>query len=199
MKKILLEHIRQYWVIYLTLCCVFFAGGVFGFVGASSLEDDNAVELGKFVNNLLLQQPKNLDSLFLQQLAKDYFIMMAVIWVLGLTVIGTPLVYLIVFSRGFILGFTIAFIIQLKKVVGVGLVIFSIFFPSLLAVPCLLLAAGIATIFSFLLLQGRTSGETLRKDFLYYCAASFLIGLGAVAAGVLQGYFSFVGVKFFGL
>lgn len=198
MKRVLFDHIRQYWVIYLTLLCVFFAGGVFGAVGVGALGPEKAGELGKFFDSLLLDQPHNLDTVFLQQLAKDSFIMMAGIWVLGMTVIGTPLVYLIVFTRGFVMGFTIAFIIQIKKLMGVGLAVFTIIFPSLLYIPCLLLGAGLATIFSFLLLQGKTSGDVLRKDFLYYCAASLCVSLGAVAAGVLQGYFSLVGVRFFG-
>jgi stage II sporulation protein M len=198
MKKILFEHIRQYWIIYLTLSSVFLAGGVFGAVGSGTLDTQKAGELGQFFSKLLGEQPTTVDSAFLQQIAKDYFLMMAGIWVLGLTVIGTPLVYLIVFSRGFILGFTIAFIIGVKKVAGLGLVLFTIFLPSFLAVPCLLLGAGLATIFSFLLLQGKAGGEVMRKDFMYYCASSLLISLGAVAAAVLQGYFSIVGTRFFG-
>jgi stage II sporulation protein M len=82
---------------------------------------------------------------------------------------------------------------------GLGLVVFTIILPSVLAIPCLLLAAGLATIFSFLLLQGRNTGNILRQDFLYYCAASFLICLGAVVAGVLQGYFSIAGLHIFNL
>jgi stage II sporulation protein M len=198
-KKVLLDHLRHYWVIYLTLCCVLFAGVVFGAIGVKALGQTKSQELADFFNNLLLQQPKTIEAGFIKQLARDYFIMMAGIWVLGLTVIGTPLVYLIVFTRGFILGFTIAFIINLKKMLGLGLVVFTIILPSVLAIPCLLLAAGLATIFSFLLLQGRNTGNILRQDFLYYCAASFLICLGAVVAGVLQGYFSIAGLHIFNL
>jgi len=198
MKKMLYDHIRQYWVIYLTLCSVFLAGGVFGAIGVGALDAQKSEELANFLLKLLGEQPTTLQPVFLQQIAKDYFLIMVGIWVLGLTVIGTPLVYLIVFSRGFILGFTIVFIFHLKKIAGIGLVLFTIFFPSMLAIPCLLLGAGLATIFSFLLLQGKTNGNVLRKDFLYYCAASLLISLGAVAAGVLQGYFSIVGTRFFG-
>lgn len=199
MPKILFDHIRHFWVIYLTLCCVFLAGGVFGAVGVGALSPEKSLELGNFLNNLLTQQPKSLETEFLKQLARDNFIIMAGIWILGLTVIGTPLVYLIVFTRGFILGFTVAFIIQLKKIIGIALVVLTILLPSILAVPCLLLGSGLATIFSFLLLQGKTNGESVRKEFFYYCAASFFVSLGAVIAGVMQGYFSIVGVNFFGL
>lgn len=197
MKKMLVEHIRQYWIIYLTLSSVFLAGGVFGAIGVGALDSQKAEELGKFFLKLLGEQPTTIKPVFLQQIAKDYFIIMVGIWLLGLTIIGTPLVYLIVFSRGFILGFTIVFILHLKKMAGIGLVLFTILLPAMLAIPCLLLGAGLATIFSFLLLQGKSNGSVLRKDFLYYCAASLLISLGAVVAGVLQGYFTTFGTRFF--
>lgn len=199
MKKMLFDHLRYYWVIYLTLSCVLLAGVVFGVIGVTALGQTKFQELADFFNNLLIQQPQTIDVAFIKQLARDYFIMMAGIWVLGLTVIGTPLVYLIIFTRGFILGFTIAFIINLKKMLGVGLVIFTAVLPSILAIPCLLLAAGLATIFSFLLLRGRSSGSILRQDFMYYCAAFLLISLGAVAAGVLQGYFTIAGMRILNL
>ncbi|MFA6808167.1 MAG: stage II sporulation protein M [Eubacteriales bacterium] len=198
MRKMIFDHVRQYWIIYLTLLCVFLAGSFFGAVGVGALSEEKTIELTKFVDNLLVEQPNTLESAFLQQLARDNIIIMAGIWVLGLTIIGTPLVYLIVFTRGFILGFTIAFIIQIKKIMGIGLAILTIVFPSFVAVPCLLLGAGLATIFSFLLIQGKSSGESVKKEFFYYCAATIVVSFGAVGAGVLQGYFSIVGVNFFG-
>lgn len=197
MRKMLWDHLRQYWVIYLTLSCIFLAGAVFGAFGAGALELEKYESLSNFFNKLLTEQPKELDSMFLRQLAKDNFIIMAGIWILGLTVIGTPLVYIIVFTRGFVLGFTIAFILHLKKIIGLGMILLTILLPSLIAIPCLLLGAGLATIFSYLLLQGKINSD-LKKDFIYYCAASFLVALGFVTAGVLQGYFSIVGVRFFG-
>lgn len=199
MKRIIYDHLRQYWIIYLTLSCVFLAGAIFGAIGVGALGAEKSAELSTFFNSLLQQQPKTIDPNFLQLLARDYFIIMAGIWLLGLTIIGTPLVYLIVFVRGFVLGFTVVFILTVKKVVGLGLVLLTILCPSLLAVPCLLLAAGMATIFSFLLLQSKNHGNVFRKDFLYYCASSLLVSFGAVAAAVLQGYFSLVGVRFLGL
>lgn len=198
MKKLLFEHIRQYWVIYLTLCCVFVTGCVFGAVGINSLGLEKAQELTAFLNKLLEGQPDTLNTVFLQQLARDNFIIMAAILILGLTVIGAPLVYLIVFTRGFILGFTVAFIIQAKSWAGLGLVVFTILLPAIIAIPCLLFGAGLATVFSFLLLQGKLKGDFLKRDFFHYCAAALFVSLGAVAAGVLQGYFSTLGIRLLG-
>lgn len=193
------EHIRQYWVIYLTLSSVYLAGIVFGAVGVGALGGTESSQLGKFLNTLLSSQPRALDPAFLGQLARDMFIMMAGIWILGLTIIGAPLIYLIVFTRGFILGFTVSFIVGFKGMLGFGIIFIGVLVPALAAIPLLLLGAGLATIFSFLLLRGKARGESLRKEFFYYTAAATFVTLGSVAVGVIQGYFSILGVHFFGL
>lgn len=199
MWKNLGEHIRQYWVIYLTISSVYLAGVVFGAVGVGALGVSETSQLGKFLDTLLKSQPKALDPIFLGQLARDMFIMMAGIWILGLTIIGAPLIYLIVFTRGFILGFTVSFIIGVKGMLGLGLILMTVLVPAFLAIPLLLLGAGLATIFSFLLLRGKARGESLRREFLYYTVAATFVTVGAVAVGVVQGYFSILGVRFFGL
>lgn len=193
------EHIRQYWVIYLTLTGVYLAGAVFGAVGTGALGEAENGQLAKFLDSLLISQPTSLEPQFLKQLARDSFIMMAGIWLLGLTIIGTPLIYLIVFTRGFILGFTISFFIGAKGALGLGLVLVTVLIPALLAIPLLLLGAGLATIFSFLLLRGKASGESLKREFFYYTLAAAIVSFGSVAVGVTQGYFSVLGVRLFGL
>jgi len=199
MWKQLGEHIRQYWVIYLTLSSVYLAGVVFGGVGVNALGVSETSQLGKFLDTLLKSQPTSFEPGFLGQLARDMFIMMAAIWILGLTIIGAPLIYLIVFTRGFILGFTISFIIGAKGTLGIALVLTTIFIPTIFGIPLLLLGAGLATIFSFLLLRGKARGESLRREFLYYTAAAAFVCIGAVAVGVAQGYFSILGLRLFKL
>lgn len=199
MRKLLKEHIRQYWVIYLTLSGVYLAGIVFGAIGVGALSGTESTQLVQFLDKLLTSQPTFLDSNFLMQLAREQFIIMAGIWLLGLTVIGTPLIYLIVFIRGFVFGFTISFIIGVKGFWGLGLIIISVLLPAVAGIPLLLLGAGIATIFSFLLLRGKTAGESLRREFFYYSLATVFISLASIAVGLSQGYFSLLGVKFLNL
>jgi len=194
-----MEHIRQFWVIYLTLAGVYLAGSVFGAIGVSALSGTESSQLAQFLDKLLLSQPQSLDSGFLLQLAREQFIIMAGIWILGLTVIGTPLIYLIIFTRGFVLGFTMSFIIGIKGFWGLGLIFISVLLPAVAGIPLLLLGAGLATIFSFLLIKGKSAGESLRQEFFYYSLATVLISLGSVAVGVSQGYFSLLGVRFLNL
>lgn len=193
------EHIRQYWVIYLALASIYLAGVIFGAVGVGALSAEETAELTHFLNKLLLSQPTTLEQSFLLQLARDQFLIMAGIWILGLTVIGTPLIFLIVFTRGFVFGFTLSFIIGVKGLWGLGLILISILIPAVAGIPFLLLGAGLATIFSVMLLKGKQAGQSLRKEFMYYSLATIVVSLGAVIVGVSQGYFSVLGVRFFNL
>ncbi len=199
MWKKMKEHIRQYWVIYLSLAGFYVAGIVLGAVGVGALSNPEAVLLSKFLDQLLTSQPTGLESSFLQILARDTLIMMAGIWLLGLTVIGAPLIYLIVLTRGFVLGFTISFIIGVKGVLGIALVLVSVLLPGLASIPLLFLGAGLATIFSFLLLRGKAKGESLRQEFFYYTLAAALVSLGSAVTGAAQGYFSLLGIRLLGL
>ncbi|KLU66230.1 stage II sporulation protein M [Desulfosporosinus acididurans] len=199
MWKKLGQHICKYWVIYLTLSSVYLAGVVFGALGVKALGASASSQLGDFLNTLLKNQPVDLNPVFLGQLARDVFIIMAGIWILGLTIIGAPLIYLIVFTRGFILGFTVSFIISFKGMLGLGLILVTVLVPALMGIPLLLLGAGLATIFSFLLLRGKARGESLRREFLYYTVAAAFVSLGAVFVGVSQGYFSVLGSRVLGL
>ncbi len=199
MRKKLLLHIKQYWGIYLTLVCVYLVGAIFGIVGSGALGESESSQLRSFLDSLLINQPSGLDSQFLLKLARDAFIIMAGIWLLGLTIIGMPIVYLIVFTRGFVLGFTVSFMVAAKGLAGIGLAFVSMILPAFMSIPLLLLGAGMAVIFSFLLLRGKTIGESLRREFFQYTAAAFLISVGAVISGVAQGYFSLLGVHLLGL
>ncbi|MDR3288731.1 MAG: stage II sporulation protein M [Peptococcaceae bacterium] len=193
------EHIRQYWLIYLTITSVYITGLIFGIFGVSALGGAEVTRLSQFVDALLKNQPSALDVDFLKLLARDALIVMAGIWLLGLTVVGTPLIYLIVFTRGFILGFTVSFFIAVKGVAGLILILTTVFIPAALSTPLLLLGAGLATVFSVLLLRGKARGESLSCEFFQYTATALLLACGAVLAGIAQGYFSLLGVRLFGL
>lgn len=198
MARKLWAHLKLYWIVYLTLASVYLVGLIFGVVGSGALGQSELTQLHSFLDTLLLNQPAGLDSSFLEKLARDAFIMMAGIWVMGLTVIGTPLIYLIVFTRGFTLGFAVSFLVGSKGMAGVGLALFSMGVPALLGIPLLLFGSGLAVIFSMLLLRGKAKGESLRREFLHYTAMALLVSLGAVASGVAQGYFSILGVRLVG-
>lgn len=114
------------------------------------------------------------------------------IWLLGLTVIGIPLVLLLVSARGFVLGFTVGFLVQQKASQGILIALVTILPPSIISIPTLIVGAVFAIIFSRWLVNGKRKYEStsLPKQFVAYCSIMILVAIISVAAGFVEAYIS---------
>ncbi|MGB9791182.1 MAG: stage II sporulation protein M [Thermacetogeniaceae bacterium] len=98
---------------------------------------------------------------------------MGFLWILGLTVVGIPLIILTVGLRGFILGFTIGFLVKDQSLRGLLLAMAAVLPQNLCYVPALLGAGSIAFYFSLSLAQGHQGGSII-KGIIFY---TFLFAL----------------------
>ncbi|MCL1791513.1 MAG: stage II sporulation protein M [Peptococcaceae bacterium] len=196
MRQKFIRYLRANWLIHLTLGCAFLIGLSLGALGVHYLSDSTVIDLDRFVGSLLEEQPGTVDLTFSYQLLRDNLIMMLLIWVLGLTVVGIPLIYLIIMIRGAVFGFSVCFVIMAKGFAGLGFVVVAILLPSLIFFVCLLLAAGLATRFSFSLLRSRASGKPLWSHFSQYSLLFLIATAGLVASGYVQVVCTALGVAF---
>lgn len=82
---------------------------------------------------------------------------MGLLYMLGVSVAGMPLVLVLLFFRGFVVGFTVAFLIAGLKWQGVGLTLATVAAQNLLMVPALVIAGALALAFSWQLLFPRSA------------------------------------------
>lgn len=106
---------------------------------------------------------------------------LGLLWILGLTVVGIPLIILIVAGRGFILGFTVGFLVQEKAGYGLLLAIVAVLPQNLCYVPALLAAGILAYHFSHSLLRGWRENAILSGLLVY--SLGFLLILALVLLG----------------
>ncbi|HHT02440.1 MAG TPA: stage II sporulation protein M [Firmicutes bacterium] len=109
----------------------------------------------------------------------------AAIWFLGLTVVGAPMVALVVFLRGFLIGFSVGLLVSEMGFSGILIALTAVLPHNLLAVPVLIMAATSAFGFSFQLVQSRLRGERVfYAQFLSYTAVltccAFLLCLASL-------------------
>src|SRR5690625_7607326 len=71
---------------------------------------------------------------------------------LGLSVIGLPLVWILLFVKGFVVGFSVGFIVNQLGLKGLLLAALSIAPQNLLIIPIYIIAGSLAMIFSLTLL-----------------------------------------------
>jgi stage II sporulation protein M len=102
-----------------------------------------------------------------EQILKSQLYSLGVIWLLGLTVLGAPLVILLVGARGFILGFTVGFLVQEKAGQGLLLALVAVLPQNLFYVPGLIGAGALALYFTISLFRNSRETPVLKRMLLY--------------------------------
>lgn len=92
------------------------------------------------------------------EIIKTQAVVLGLLWFLGLTVLGIPLIVFIIGARGFILGFTVGFLVQEKAGRGLLLALAGVLPQNLCYVPAYLGAGALAIYFSFSLLRSLREG-----------------------------------------
>lgn len=101
------------------------------------------------------------------EVVQTQLVTFGLLWLLGLTVIGIPLIILAVGARGFILGFTVGFLVQERAGQGLILALAAVLPQNLFYVPALLGAGIFAFYFSFSLMRGFRENSPLTSILVY--------------------------------
>ncbi len=109
---------------------------------------------------------------------------MAILWLLGLSVVGAPLIMLLVSARGFVLGFTVGFLVEEKAAQGLLLSIVAVLPQNLCYVPALLGAGALALYFSLSLCKGAREAPILTSILAYSLAFAVLLLLVLIGSWI---------------
>jgi len=122
------SHLGNNYLVYLFVLLFLIMGIIFGVIGTKALTSQQLIGLNQYIDTGLETISKDFDyqAAALHAIWRNMKTILK-IWFLGLTVIGVPLILVIVFTRGFVLGFTVGFILQNKAWQGLGLILLTIF------------------------------------------------------------------------
>ncbi|HNX28332.1 MAG TPA: stage II sporulation protein M [Syntrophomonadaceae bacterium] len=188
-KQHLIENRWQYAVIILLLILGIIAGNY----QVAYLETGVKSNLLETIDNYLRGQQADYGSsfvfwtgVFVNQLKT-----VLVIWFLGLTVLGLPLILALVFVRGFSLGFTIGFLIHEKAGAGVVMTLLSIIPQNLIYIPLIAVWSVMAMNFSIYLVRGRhTAQVSLSRSLAIYTGMLIVCILIVMAGSLIEAYLS---------
>lgn len=194
MNRALTKHIRDNWVLYTIVFFIFIVGIVTGTIATNYLEKQLALHLADYINNILtnftgIDGPEINRALY--QVLSNTVKEVGLIWFLGLTVIGVPLIMTFIFYKGFVLGFTVGFLVQQMAFQGMVFSLLAIFPPNLIYIPALFAAAILAVSFSSALVRGSiySQGNILRF-FASYSLVMLIIVVASMGAGMVEVYLS---------
>lgn len=194
-KNAVSAYIRQNILLLTVLMLMFIAGVVFGSMGVIFLDVAQTKEIAFFVERIFKETTSCNSSGALLSTITTNIKLITIVWFLGLTIVGIPLVAAVVFTRGFALGFTSAFLIKLKGWAGVMTILLALFPPNVFAVPLLLFAATSSIVFSLCLLKSSKKEISISKNFLAFTLTMAVAAVLSACIGALQSYLSPLAVK----
>ena len=172
-------------VAYFFMILIFVIGVVVGALAVKTLPDEQKTELISYLRIFftgLTQGTENtmFGSHVLSSVMFNNTKTIVLMWILGFTIVGIPFVLFILFTRGFIIGFTVGFLVNEYVMSGLLFALASVLPHNFFAIPAILVTSVSATKFSLMLVRHRKQG-TIN---LWYEAAGYSL-LCALMLGVM--------------
>src|SRR5699024_1793220 len=159
-RRLFFDHVKTNVTIYLFITTLLITGIVFGAIIVNSMDFVQKQDLFFHVNQFFAKI-NNKEPIMSKDILRKSFLFhiqyLVLILLLWLTIIGIPLIWLFVFLKGLVIGFSVGFIVNQLGLNGFLLAIVSIAPQNIVIIPIYIIAASLANIFSLLLFQKITS------------------------------------------
>jgi len=192
MRQLITDSFRQSWTLYIIVILIFSTGILLGSLGVNTLPEQQTTDLQHYLQSFLAQAAEmQVDQ---RQVVKgtlsDNLLVGLLLYILGLTIIGMPLVLALIFFRGFVLGFTVGFLAAYPDWREFIIVLVAMLPQNLLFIPALIIGGAASLSFSLLLIKRFNNSQTrIGPRFIAYslimagCLTAF--ALAALAEGYI--------------
>ncbi len=150
------NHFREYSSIYIFVIVLFLMGVIFGAVVVNSLsfsqKEDLFYYLSQFFGQLSNGESARSNDLFIQSLLHNIKYI-GLMWLLGISIIGLPVILILLFIKGMVIGFTVGFLVNQMGWDGFLLSFVSILPQNFIIIPVFIIMAVITISFSMQMIR----------------------------------------------
>ena len=187
------EHFNRNLFLYAITFLFMCIGIVIGVYSVKYMDVSVKTELVKF----LMSCSDNLNSesidkkYVLYNALKNNFSIILVLWFLGLTLLGSPLILILDIIKGYTIGFTSSIIISGFGTKGVLLNLLAIFPQNLIYLPCIIISSVLAIEFSISLLKNKPMNrESNLIQILSYSSIYAFLVIIMILGVIIEIYFT---------
>ncbi len=193
-RELLYKHLKNNVNRYFLLFMIFIIGvsaGAFTVNGLSTLQRDELVHYLNGFLQIMDKQSINSNELLMISLQENTKIIV-LLWLLGVTIIGIPFIFLLILIKGFIIGFSTGFIIKTMGLKGMLFGLLSIFPKEIIVIPCII-ALGVNGInFSLNIIKSKSIKQVLkqnlRMDFIGYSLSTVFFSVLILIGTLVETY-----------
>lgn len=187
---------REHSSIFLFIVVLFLMGVIFGAIVVNSMsftqKEDLFYYLSQFFGQVSDGNVAENNDLFLQSfLHNSKFI--GLIWILGISIIGLPIILILLFVKGMVVGFTVGFLVSQMKWKGFMLAFVSILPQNLIIIPVFIIMAAFSVVFSLRMIKRqfiKKYAQPILPFFKGYIIALVIAVIFISAASGIEAYLS---------
>lgn len=164
-----------------------------GAITINMIDADRKKEIIKFLESFFkLINENNVDNVILvKQSLKNNIQTFILLWFSGVSIIGIPLVVGLVLVRGFVIGFTVGFIVNELGVKGFVFSVFSILPQNIFFIPWIIISSAYSLSFAIKFIKGKFSKKN-KVNFINeatkYTIAMSILFLISLVGTVIESY-----------
>lgn len=189
-KKLAMDHVEENSSVYTFTIVLLVMGVVFGAIIVNSLalseKQDLLIYLKQFFGEMSDNHFASPEAMFSQSFSHNVKYI-GFMWILGLSIIGLPIILVLLFLKGAVVGFTVGFLVNQMGWHGLLLSFVSVLPQNLLLVPAFIVVSSASVAFSLKMIRQqfiRKSSAPILPQFMRYsllvtvvCAMLFLVSL----------------------
>lgn len=193
LKNMILGYINENIKIYAIVTLMFLIGWVIGIIFVNNSQEVQQEQINGYINTFIqgiksdaeISKPEILKNSILSNLG-----ITVLLWFLGSTVIGMPLIYIVILYKGYSIGCTISAIVaSLGTGKGIVFILSTMLLQSIIYIPCLLsLAVSGVKLYKQIMEDRRT--ENIKIQILRHSIFCVFISLMLVIAALIETYIS---------
>lgn len=192
-KEAILRHLYDNIKLYLIVIIILVIGITVGVVFINNINADGATEIKNYITDFInqIKQGYRVDTgELLKKSLSDNLILIVIMWLLGSTVVGIPIVLGIVLFRGFCIGYSVSAIIaSLGVQKGILFFLTTMFLQNLIFIP-VILCMTISCIKLYKSIMKDRRRENIKVEIIRHTLVSIMLGLLLIIAAFIESYVS---------
>ncbi|WP_209122479.1 stage II sporulation protein M [Alkalihalobacillus sp. BA299] len=194
--QVVAGHIDENRSIYIFTIILFLMGIIFGAIIVNSLsltqKHDLYMYLTQFFGQVEEGQIAQSSAMFTQSFA-HYAKYVGLMWILGLSIIGLPVILILLFLKGIVVGFTVGFLVNQMGMSGFFLSFVSIMPQNFVLVPAFIIVGTGAISFSLIMIRNqfiKRSNQPIFPLFMRYSMLILCVSAVLAVASAFEAYVS---------
>ena len=192
-KELIVRHIYENIKLYLTIIIILVIGITIGVIFINNTTVGEAKDIQSYIINFinLLKQGHSIDTAeLLKKSLADNLSLIVIMWLLGSTIIGIPIVIGIVLFRGFCIGYSVSAIIaSLGVQKGILFFLTTMFLQNLIFIP-VILCMTISCIKLYRSIMKNKRRENIKLEIIRYILISIFLGILMILSAFIESYIS---------